>query len=382
MTVAAPAVEVRPVRGRGDRHRFVTLPWRIYAGDPDWVPPLIGDEKKFIDPRHNPFFEHAEVEHFLAWRDGQPVGRIAAIHNHLHNQHHEDRVGFFGLFECIDDGDVAGALLDTASAWVRDRGLDTLRGPMNYSTNDTCGLLVEGFEGAPYIMMPYNPAYYRELLEGRRFAKAKDVIAYRITEADVQAGQADRIERVLRRRVKNLDQVRVRPLDKKRWDDEVAIVRDLYNQAWERNWGFIPFTPAEFDHMAKEMKLIVDPDLVGILEVSGQPVGFGLGLPDANIALRRANGRLFPVGLVKILLAKRDIRRFRVPILGLLKEHRGLGYDVMLYLHLVREGMRKGYREAEMSWILEDNLPMRRGIENLGGRPYRTYRIYDRPVAR
>jgi len=382
VTVAAPAVEVRPVRGRGDRHRFVTLPWRIYAGDPNWVPPLIGDEKKFIDPRHNPFFEHAEVEHFLAWRDGQPVGRVAAILNHLHNELHEDRVGFFGLLECIDDASVAGALLDTASEWVGERGLDTLRGPMNYSTNDTCGLLVDGFEGAPYIMMPYNPAYYGDLLEGLGFEKAKDVIAYLITDADVQEGQADRLERVMRRRVKNLDQVRVRSLDKKRWDDEVAIVRDLYNQAWERNWGFIPFTPAEFDHMAKEMKLIVDPDLVGILEVSGQPVGFGLGLPDANIALKEANGRLFPVGLIKILLAKRDIRRFRVPILGLLKEYRGLGYDVMLYLHLVREGMRKGYREAEMSWILEDNLPMRRGIENLGGRPYRTYRIYDRRVVR
>jgi GNAT superfamily N-acetyltransferase len=352
----------------------------IYAGDEHWVPPLIGDEKKFIHPRHNPFFEHAEVEHFLAWRDGRPVGRVAAIHNHLHNEIHGDRVGFFGLFECIHDPEVARSLLDAAASWVGSRSLDVLRGPMNYSTNDSCGLLIDGFEGSPFIMMPYNPGYYGGLVAGAGFTKAKDVLAYLITVDDVQTGQMDRLERVLRRRVKDRDQVRVRPLDMKRWDDEVAMVRDLYNQAWERNWGFIPFTAAEFDHMAKEMKLIVDPDLVGILEVGGRPAGFGLGLPDANLALGKANGRLFPFGLIRILLARRDIRRFRVPIMGLLREYRGLGYDVMLYLHLVREGMRKGYREAEMSWILEDNLPMRRGIENLGGRAYRTYRIYDRPV--
>ncbi len=377
MTVTA-ATDIRPVSTRRDRDAFVKLPWTIYRADPHWIPPLIADEKKFIDPDHNPFFHHGNVEHFLAWRDGTPVGRIAAIHNHLHNEFHDDRVGFFGLFESIDDPEVARALFDAVADWLGARGLTTMRGPMNYSTNDTCGLLVDGEPGPPFIMMTHNPPYYPALVESAGFGKAKDLIAFIITGDDVDHERLTRVEKVLTRRIRA--DVRMRTMVKKCWDEEVELIRHVYNNAWERNWGFVPFTEAEFDHMAKEMKPVVDPDLVGILEVDGQTAGFVLGLPDMNLAIRKANGRLFPFGLIKILIAARGIKRFRVPILGLLPEYRGLGYDTLLYFHMVKTGLAKGYEAAEMSWILEDNLPIRRGLERLGGRLFRTYRIYDRSL--
>lgn len=355
----------------------MTFPWRIYKQDRHWVPPLIRDEKRFISPDHNPFFQHSEAEHFLAWRGRDPVGRIAAIHNKNHNQFHDERIGFFGLFESIDERGVAEALLDTAARWARDRGLTALRGPTNYSTNDTCGLLVEGFGSSPFIMMTYNPPYYETLLEQAGFRKAKDLLAYLLTSVDMATDRAERLERALRERRGAL----VRPMRKKEWDAEVSIVRRIYNQAWERNWCFVPFTPDEFDHMASSMKQIVDPHLVGILEVHGEPVGFGLALPDVNLALKHANGRLFPFGLLRILWASRSIKRMRVPILGILEEHRGKGYDVLLYLHLFRSGTARGYRAAETSWILEDNDLMRRGLENIGARVYRTYRMYERATS-
>jgi GNAT superfamily N-acetyltransferase len=375
-TSAPAAVEVRPVSTGRDRKSFVELPWRLYRGDPNWVPPIIADELKFMSPRHNPFFEHAEVEHFLAWRDGEPVGRIAATHNRLHNEFHEDRVGFFGLFETVDEGAVARALLDTAASWVAARGLDTLRGPMNYSTNETCGLLVDGFDGPPYIMMPYNPPSYAGFLERAGFAKVKDLVAYRLLDDENLRSRVRRIDRLAKR----LDNVRVRSMNKKRWDAEVEIVRDIYNAAWERNWGFVPYTRHEFDHMAKSLKQVVEPSLVGILEVDGRPVGFGLGIPDANIATREANGRLFPFGLIKILLAWRKIHRARIPILGILQEFRGKGYDALLYAHIFRNGTARGFHEAELSWILEDNMPMRHALEKLGASVHRTYRVYDKPL--
>lgn len=373
---AVLAADVRPIGSSRERKQFVTLPWRIYRDDPDWVPPLIRDELEFISPKHNPFFEHADVEHFIAWKGPEPVGRIAAIHNRLHNEFHGDRVGFFGLFECADDPSVASALFEAAEEWLRSKGCDTMRGPMSYSTNDTCGLFVEGRPGPPYIMMPHNPPYYARLIESFGFEKAKDLLAYVITDDVSFQSHVDRIDRLIKRK----RNVVVRSIDKKRWDDEVEVVRDIYNSAWERNWGFVPYTRHEFDHMARSMKQIVDPTLVAILEVDGRPVGFGLALPDANIATREANGRLFPFGLIKILLALRKIDRARVPILGLLEEYRGRGYDALLYVHLFRNGVAKGYREGELSWILEDNMPMRRGIEKFGGTVYRTYRVFDKPI--
>jgi GNAT superfamily N-acetyltransferase len=376
MPATSAGVTIRPVETPRDRDAFVRLPWRIYRHDPNWIPPLIRDEKRFISREHNPFHRHADVVHLLADRAGTVVGRIAAVHNQLHNSFHADRVGFFGLFECDDDEAVAQALFDAAAGWLRGRGLRTLRGPMSYSTNETCGILIDGDPGPPYLMMPHNPRYYVRLIEGAGFDKAKDLVAYHVSREAVSE-RAVEIGRLAASR----SDARVRALNMKRWQDEVEIIRDIYNRSWERNWGFVPFTPEEFGHMAETLKQVVDPRLVGILESDGRAVGFGLALPDANLAIRKANGRLFPFGIVKVLLASRRIHRVRVPILGIVPEYRGRGLDWLLYLHIYRNGIARGYVEGEFSWILEDNLPMRKALERFGARVHRTYRIYDRPIA-
>ena len=374
---AVRTADIREVTTRRDRDVFVRLPWRIYRGDADWVPPLIRDEKRFLDPKHNPFFEHSDVACFLAYVDDEPVGRIAAIENRNHNAFHQDRVGFFGLFECVDDGEVARALLDRAEAWVRDRDLDTLRGPMNFSTNDTCGLLVDGRSGPPFVMMPYNPSYYARLIEGAGFEKAKDLLAY---YGEGETYDAARLARFIDR-LKRKTPYTLRTIDPKAWTREVEIVRNIYNRAWEKNWGFVPFTPAEFDHMAATMKQVVNPRITAILEIEGEPIGFAVPLPDVNQALKVANGRLFPLGLIKILLAARRINRIRVPILGLVPEYRNKGFDVVLYHHIWQTATDLDLARCEMSWILEDNLPMRHALERTGCHVHRTYRVYDRRVS-
>jgi GNAT superfamily N-acetyltransferase len=374
------AIEVVPVRGDRDRESFIRLPWRIYDGDPHWVPPLLRDERVFLDPVKNPFFEHGAVELFLARREGAFVGRIAAIRNDAHNALHEDRVGFFGLFECTNEPAVAGALFDAAARWLGHLGLDTMRGPMSFSTNDTCGLLVEGFDGPPFILMPYNPSYYEKLLLEHGFLAAKDLLAYLLPVPGIDFERIARVERLLDRRRARGEAIVVRNLDKRRWNDEVATLHGLYNRAWEKNWGFVPFSDHEFRHLAAHMKQVIDPELVGIVEVNGTPVGFGLALPDMNLAIRAANGRLFPIGIFKVLWAARRIRRVRVPILGLIPEHRGKGYDMALYGHLSLTARRKGIECGETSWILEDNLAMCHAMEQLGAYVHRRYRVFDRPL--
>jgi GNAT superfamily N-acetyltransferase len=364
---------------RADRKSFVRFPWRIYPGSyPAWVPPLLSEEQKRIDPERNPFFQHGEAALFLAYANGKPVGRIAAIENRQHNEFHDDRVGFFGFFESIDDPEVAGALLDEAAAWVRGRGLTSLRGPTNFSTNEECGLLVENFEDAPYVMMTYNPPYYAALLEGWGLAKVKDLVAYEVTYADFDQERLAAIERLLNR-IK-LDS-RIRSLDMKRFDEEVELVRDLYNAAWERNWGFVPMTDAEVDHMAKQLKPVVDRDLVLFAEIEGEPAGFALALPDINQALRYANGRLFPFGLFRLLWHMRRINGIRILTLGLKEDFRRTGLAGRLYSEIFKRGSAKGHTRAESSWILEDNHVMRTALEKMSFRLSKTYRLYERALA-
>ncbi len=374
----ASRVRVIAVRHRRERRAFIRLPWTIYRGDPDWVPPLLRDEEAFLDTARNPFFEHGDVGLFLALDGDRPVGRIAAIDNHEHTRIHRDGAGFFGLFESIDDERVSGALFDAASAWLAARDMRTLRGPMTLSINDRCGLLIRGFDGSPYIMMPYNPRSYQRLVEAAGFVKAKDVLAYLFDRYSVPGDRVARMRATLARRYDG--RVRVRAMSRKRWNEDVTVLRDLFNRAWEDNWGFLPYTEREFDHLAASMKPVIDTDLVGILEAGGEPVGFGVALPDANLAIREANGRLLPLGIVKMMMAMRRVRRVRVPILGILPGYRGRGFDVLLYEHLAEHALRKGYHTAETSWILEDNVRMRRGIENFGGKLHRVYRIYERSI--
>ncbi len=370
-----PEVEIVPVQGERDLHRFVLLPWRIYRGDPNWVAPLIGDTKNVLRPAKNPFFKHADVSLFLARREGRPAGRIAAIVNRNHNEFAGEKTAFFGFFESIDDPTVAGALLEAAARFGAERGMERLRGPASFSTNDECAMLVEGFDSPPCVMMPYNPRYYPKLMEAAGLAKVKDLVAYHMKSDTIPERLARFGEEIARR-----ENVAVRSFNMKRFDDEIDRFRVVYNQAWERNWGFVPMTDEEISHMAKSLKPAVDPDLVLFIEKDGEPIGFALALPDVNQAIRHANGRLFPLGLLKILYHARKIRKIRVLVLGILKEYRGKGLDVLLYLQLFRNGYRKKYNEGEFSWILEDNAAIRRPLERFGAQVYKTYRFYERSL--
>ena len=372
------SLRVDRVASKRDLHRFVTLPWEIYRDDPAWVPPLIGDTKKLFDREHHPFYEHGDVVPFLATRGGKPVGRIAAIRNTAHERFHEESVGFFGFFECVNDPAAASALVDEGRAYMRERNLPRFRGPMNPSTNEECGVLVDGFEHPPRVMMTHSPPYYDALLTGAGLAKCKDLVAYTMEDGGTVP---DRLERGVNIVLKRNPGVVFRDLNMKDYANEVRRFQKVYNQAWEKNWGFVPMTAAEIEHMAKELKRVIDPGLVRFAERDGEPVGFALALPDVNQALKHANGRLFPLGLLKILWHARKINRVRVIALGLVPEMRRSGLDIVLYRDLFTYGTGKGYHTGEFSWILEDNVAMRRPMESIGDWVYKTYRIYEAPVA-
>jgi len=329
----------------------------------------------------NPFFEHAEAEYFLAERGAEVVGRIAAISNRLHNETHGDRVGFFGFFECVDDQAVADALLDAAAAWCRSKGHDVLRGPASFSVNDECGLLVDGFETPPTLMMPHNPRYYVTLLERAGFAKAKDLLVY-------QGGHPTRYKPVPERLTRATEVIRqrmgitLRPLDMKNFEREVESIKELYNANWEKNWGFVPMTEHEIDHLAEQFKPVVVPTMVPMAEKDGKIIGFGLALPDLNVVFRgNRSGRMFPV-VLKLLwaLKMKRIRRARILLLGVLPEYRGKGVDAMLYHWVWTKSAEQGIYWGEAGWILEDNPAMNAGLEKMTFTVYKTYRLYDRPI--
>jgi len=369
-------LSLRPVVSEKDLHRFVIFPFELYRGNPFWVPNLIADEKKLLTQGKHPFHEHAEVGLFLAEDAGHIVGRISAHINHSHNRFHNDRVGFFGFFDCIDSQEVASALFQTAGEFVRSSGMDTLRGPMNFSTNETCGLLLNAFDEMPYIMMPYNFPYYEKLIEGAGFSKAKDLLCYHL---DTETFSFNKIGSVAQR-VEERSDIILRQLDFNNLKKEIQIVRNVYNSAWEKNWGFVPMTDAEFDFMAHEMKPIADPRLIYIAEHSGEPVGFILCLPDFNLVLKKMNGNLFPFGILKALYWRRKIRRIRIITMGVIKEHRKAGLDLVFYSRIARTSPTIGYPEGELGWVLEDNSLMNRAAENMGARLSKRYRIYDKKL--
>jgi len=374
-------VKVRHVESESDKMRFIKLPWKIYGGDKYWVPPLIFDVRNNLNPDKNPFFEHAEVELFLAEKDGELAGRIAAIKNDNHNKFHKDKTGFFGFFETIDDQEVSDRLLETACEWCRNNGFDTIIGPVNPSINDECGLLVDGFDSSPVMLMTYNPKYYIGLIERFGFEKAKDLYAYYIS-AEVIKNEAvmSKLERIANI-IKTKQNITTRKLNLKDLTNEVRKIEEMYNDAWEYNWGFVPMTSAEFDYVAKNLKAIVDPDFVIFAEQNGVPAGFSLSMPDINQVLKNLNGRLFPFGIFKFISGKKKIDLVRIIIMGVKKALQKRGIDSVFYLETIKEGVRKGYRGGEISWVLEDNMPMRQTSENLGAYIYKTYRIYSKPLA-
>jgi GNAT superfamily N-acetyltransferase len=366
-------IEVTAVDNKKALHEFVELPFSIYRNDPYWVPPLRIAVKELLDREKHPFYANAEAEFFLAREGGKVVGRVAAIIDRNHNRFHNENAGFFGFFECVDNIEVARALLERAKQWVFDRGAKFLRGPVNPSTNYECGLLVDGFDFSPMVMMTYNPRYYPVLMDQVGLKKAKDLYAYLSNANTIEMKKIDRVaEKVLK-----TTGVRVRPINMKNFQSDVERVWEVYKAAWQRNWGFIPMTREEFFLMGKEMKMILKPDLVLIGEVGDRVVGFALALPDVNQALKPANGSLFPTGLLKILYYQRLIKNVRVLALGVVEEYRPSGLAAGFYATLVQNARKLGFGDCEMSWILEDNVLMNRSLEVMGAKRYKTYRIYD-----
>jgi len=366
-------VDVVAVENKKALNEFVELPYRLYRDHPNWVPPLRIAVKELLDKAKHPFYRNADAEFFLARRNGEVVGRIAAIIDRVHNRVHQEEAGFFGFFETIEDRAVAEALLVKARQWVTERGARFLRGPVNPSTNYECGMLVEGFDRSPMVMMTYNPEYYPALMDQIGLRKAMDLLAYLSNAHKIEMEKIERIaEKVLKK-----SGVRVRPINMKDFSAEVERVWDVYCKAWIRNWGFVPMSREEFIAMGKEMKQILKPDLVLLGEVGDRVVGFALALPDVNYALKPAGGKLFPTGLLKILYHQRLIKSVRVLALGVVEEYRTSGVAAAFYATLVRNARRLGFGDCEMSWILEDNVLMNRSLEVMGAKRYKTYRIYD-----
>ncbi|HTP52191.1 MAG TPA: N-acetyltransferase [Anaeromyxobacteraceae bacterium] len=380
--VAQPAkdVEVSLVATGLEKDRFIRFQWEMYGNDPFWVPPLLMERHEFLDARKNPFYRHAEVALFLATRDGKVVGRIAAVEDRNYNAFHGSKVAYFGLFECIDDVGVAAALLAAARNWARWRGLRQLIGPMSLSTNYDCGLLVEGFDSSPYVMTGYNPPYYRELLEACGLKKAKDLYAF---ERSAKIPPPERYVRVADK-IRSHEGITVRALDLEDFDNEVGRIKAVYNSAWEKNWGFVPMTDAEFDKLAKDLRPLVVPDLALIAESHGEPIAFSLTIPDINQAFKKVGGRLtsygLPIGLAKLLWYQKRITKVRLMALGIKEGWRRRGIDAVLIVETIRRADQLGYEGGEVSWTLEDNDLVNRAIEAAGSRRSKVYRIYETAV--
>jgi GNAT superfamily N-acetyltransferase len=373
-------VEISEVSSRWDRDAFIRFPWKIYANDPAWVPPLIIERKAFLDRKRHPFYRHGDAALFLARKNGKIVGRIMASDDPNYNSLHETNVGCFGLFECINDHDVAAALFDAAASWLRNKGRTEIMGPIDYSTNYVCGLLIEGFQFPPTILTAHNPPYYRELIEGCGFTKAKDWYAWWFAKP---VGAAARL-RPLAERFRKRWPVVIRPGNLKNIREESRRLRKIYNQAWEKNWGFVPFTEAEMEFMTHELKQLVIPEFTLIAEIGDEPVGFILCVPDINVALRYINGRLttfgLPIGLLKLLYYKSRTRTARLIALGVIEKYRRAGIAEMLVLRIVEDAMIKRGFTGELSLTLEDNFTINRFLEAIGADRYKTYRIYRKQL--
>jgi hypothetical protein len=370
------AVAVAPVVGRRDFSRFIAYPYERHARDPRWIPPLRIGERERLDPRKNPFFEHAEVKLFLARRGDLVVGRIGAIDDRLHNETHRDNVAMFGFFEAAD-GEAARALLETAERWAMARGRGHLRGPINPSLNDHAGLLIDGFDTDPMLLMPHNPPEYATFIEAAGYAKVKDLFAW-ICELGPEPPP---IVTRLTQRMRESGRFVVRPMDAAAFAREAARVRQLYCSAWERNWGFVPPTEAEFNRIARELKPIVDPRCALAVEADGRLIACVIGIPDINQALKGTNGKLFPHGLIRLLGRRRYINQARVLLLGVDPEYRSPGLYPLLLHGLHQHTLGGPYQRLELSWVLEDNRNINKLAEQSGARRYKTYRLYQKALA-
>jgi GNAT superfamily N-acetyltransferase len=380
-----PETQISPVSNKSELDEFIAFPWKVYKGDPYWVPPLISERKQFLDPQKNPFFEHAKATFFVARQNGEVVGTIGAFSNYLYNEIHEDNTGFFGFFEVLEDPDAAAALLRSAEEWAKEAGHDQILGPMQYSTNDELGLLVDGFDDPPRILMTYNPPRYQGYIESAGYEKAKDLWAYKVGVRHLEENMPEKVSRVSEKILKRW-KLSVRPLNMKDFENEVKLLLDVYNEAWEPNWAAVRMTESESKLLAEQMKPLVDPDLALMIEREGQAVGFGLALPDLNQPLLKAYPRPgFPekLTLLKLLWhwkVRGNIKWVRAWGVGILPEFQGQGLESILFLKLIEAAHRKGFELTEGSWILEDNDKVNRSIRMLGAEIYKTYRIYQKAL--
>ena len=378
-TSRGPApLRIVAVDGSAALDRFIEVPCRVFESDPAWIQPLFIERRLHLSARSNPYFQHARWQAWIAWRGGEPVGRISAQIDALHLERYGDATGFFGLLDAEDREETFAALLGTAERWLRDQGMRRVRGPFSLSINEEMGLLVEGFDTPPVFMMGHARPYYRTHIEQLGYRKAADALAYMIT-SDFEASP------VMRRLVAaSTQRVRVRPLDRKRFGDEIALLRDIFNDAWAENWGFVPFTAAEFHELGRNLRFLVDPEMIQIAEVDGEAAAFMVVIPNINEAIRGLRGRLFPTGWAKLLwrLKVRYPRTARVPLMGVRRRFQRTRIGPALAFLVIAAcrppTQRRGVKDVELSWILEDNAGMRSIIESIGGRPYKRYRVYER----
>ncbi|HVZ02157.1 MAG TPA: dATP pyrophosphohydrolase [Dongiaceae bacterium] len=377
------AIQVTPVSGKSDLAEFIRLPKRLYRGLPGYTPPLDMERGEALTPKTNPYFDHAEVQLFLARRDGKVVGRISAQIDALHQQKYADQTGHFGFLDAEDDPAVFAALIDAAEAWLAQRGMARAVGPVSFTTNEEIGVLVEGFDSRPMLMMPFHPPYNAPHIERRGYAKTKDIVSYHLHKDDYRPlGSKRMLERAARE-----SGVVVRTLDTRRFNDEVVAVINIFNDAWADNWGMVPFTEKEMAAAAKGLKLLIDPRMVVIAEQGGEAAGMMICLPNLLEAARDLDGKLFPLGIVKLLyrLKTNSVRSGRIPLMGIRRKHHGTVLGATL-LPLMFEKLRvrfleRGMDSLEMSWILEDNMPMRRVLEGLGGKVYKKHRVFEKALA-
>jgi len=381
MTSTDPVAIERIGRGRRDLSRFFDVAEDIYAGDPNWVAPLRSDLAKVFQDE-NPFFRHGEMQLFVARRSQKDVGRIAAVLDRNHNSFHDEKTVFFGFFESVDDSAVADKLLDAAALWGRERKMTILRGPTNPTLNDEAGLLVDGFDSPPVLMMTYNPRYYVRLLEGQGLRKAKDLLAYWFPLEEKPLERLSRLAERFRRREADIV---VRNVSKGGLAKDLSKIREVYNDAWEKNWGFVPMTPEEMDFMAKRLKPLLVEELLWLAEARNsdgrlEPIAFMLMLPDYNRAIAPTRGRLLPFGWLRFLLAMRKIKTVRVLTLGIKRAYRLRGIQSIMMADSLRFLLGKGYTGAEVSWLLEDNEVVIGAVRLWGGKLYKTYRIYEKAL--
>ncbi len=385
------SLTVRKVENKADRSTFIAFPWTLYKDSPYWVPPLVSMQREKLDKSKNPTWHHLEGDFFIAWRGDTPVGTIAAFVNHRHNEFHGENIGFFGLFEVVDDQDVANALLDTAADHVRALGVDALRGPASLSTNEECGILIEGFDDPPVVLYPYNPPYYQRLLENAGFEKVMDLWSHHLTlQGTRESEKVQKVFRVIDRSNERRGIV-ARPPDMKHLKQEFVIFKEIYNSAWEKNWGFVPFTDEELDDLVKNLGMFFEPDLTVFAEVHGKPAGFLLGLPDLNQALHRARPRPGKPELLSMAQVywhwklRPKITRVRIPLMGVKEEFRGIGVEAAMFARLfervVPVAARRGWAYADGGWVLETNEPMNRLTETFNGHVYKRFRMYERALA-